>query len=55
MTLNCLECKYHEYIDGTHFCNSRNHKRKTVRISDTEAKKKMQCLWADDDKGGDAE
>ena len=47
MTLTCLECKYHEYIHGTHFCNSRNHKRKTVRISQEDAEKDMKCYWAD--------
>lgn len=48
MTLTCFECKYHSIVDGTHFCESRNHKRKTVRISDKDAKKNMQCLWADE-------
>lgn len=28
--MTCEQCKYHSYIGTTHFCDSRNHKRKTV-------------------------
>ena len=43
----CNECKYHSYINGTHFCESRNHKRKTVRIDNEDANKDIKCRWAD--------
>ena len=45
--MTCKDCKYHSYIGGTHFCDSRNHKRKTVRISEDDAQKDMNCKWAD--------
>lgn len=43
----CKECKYHTYINGTHFCDSKNHKRKTIRISREDAEKNIDCFWAD--------
>lgn len=51
--MTCEQCKYHNYIDGTHFCDSKNHKRRNghvfqaVRISKEDAEKDMDCLWAD--------
>ena len=45
--MTCEQCKYHTYIDGTHFCDSKNHKRRTVRISKEDAQKDIDCLWAD--------
>ena len=44
--MKCTDCKYHSYVDGTHFCDSINHKRKTVRISDEETKKDIDCKWS---------
>ena len=45
--MTCEECKYHSYVNSTHFCDSRNYKRKTVRIEDKEAIKDIDCKWAD--------
>ena len=45
--MTCEQCKYHSYIAGTYFCDSRNRKRKTVRISEEDAEKDMYCLWTD--------
>lgn len=45
--MTCEECKYHSYVNNTHFCDSRNHKRKTIRIDDKEALKDVDCKWAD--------
>lgn len=45
--MKCEDCKYH-WADGyTHFCESRNGKRKTVRISREDAEKDIDCEWAD--------
>lgn len=44
--MKCTDCKYHSYVDGTHFCDSVNHKRKTVRISSEETKKDIDCEWS---------
>lgn len=46
--MTCEQCKYHSYIADTHFCDSRNHKRRTVRISNEDAEKDMDCYWADE-------
>lgn len=59
--MKCADCKYHSYVDGTHFCDSINHKRKTVRISDEESTKDIDCKWlrkewhsgATDERGSD--
>ena len=53
--MTCEQCKYHSYIDNTHFCDSRNHKRKTVRISQEDAEKDMKCYWADNEESEDKE
>ena len=53
--MTCKNCKYHSYIDGTHFCDSRNHKRRTVRISEEDAEKDMDCYWADKKESEDEE
>ena len=45
--MTCEQCKYHTYIDRTHFCDSKNHKRRIVRISKEDAQKDIDCLWAD--------
>ena len=45
--MTCEQCKYHTYIGGTHFCDSKNHKRRIVRISKEDAEKDIDCLWAD--------
>jgi hypothetical protein len=45
--MTCEQCKYYTYIDRTHFCNSKNHKRKIVRISKEDAEKDIDCLWVD--------
>ncbi len=45
--MTCEQCKYHSYIANTHFCDSKNHKRRTVRISREDAEKDMDCYWAD--------
>ena len=47
--MTCEQCKYHSYIGNTHFCDSRNHKRRTVRISKDDAEKDMDCYWADEE------
>ena len=44
--MKCEDCKYHSYVDGTHFCDSLNHKRRIVRITDKEAKKDIDCKWS---------
>lgn len=44
--MTCEQCRYHTYINDTHFCDSKNHKRRTVRISNEDAKKDIDCLWA---------
>lgn len=46
--MTCKQCKYHSYIAGVHYCDSRNHKRKTVRISQKDAEKDIDCYWADE-------
>lgn len=48
--MTCEQCKYHDYIPviDTHFCESRNHKRRTVRISREDAEKDIDCYWADE-------
>ena len=43
----CNECEYHSYINGTHFCDSRNYKRNTVRIDNEDANKDIKCRWAE--------
>lgn len=45
--MTCKDCKYHSYIANTHFCDSRNHKRRTVRISEEDAERDIDCYWAD--------
>ena len=44
--MTCKQCKYHQYRNGTHFCVSKNNKRRIVRISEKDAKKDIDCLWA---------
>ena len=55
--MTCKECKYHNYIAevDTHFCDSRNHKRRTVRISREDAEKDIDCYWADEQERSDKE
>ena len=55
--MTCEQCKYHNYIPviDTHFCDSRNHKRRTVRINREDAEKDMDCYWADDNERSDKE
>ncbi len=50
--MTCEQCKYHDYITviDTHFCESRNHKSRTVRISQEDAEKDMDCYWADQER-----
>jgi hypothetical protein len=43
----CKDCRYYNLVDGTIFCESRNHKSRTVRISEEDAKKDIECKWAD--------
>lgn len=45
--MTCYECKYHSIVCGTYFCDSRNRKRKTVRIDKDDAERDIDCLWAD--------
>ena len=45
--MTCEQCRYHSYVYGAHFCDSRNNKRKTIRISETDTKKDIECWWAD--------
>ena len=45
--MTCKECKYHSYVNGTHFCDSRNYKHKTIRIDNKDALKNMDCKWAE--------
>ena len=52
--MKCDECKYYSYVGGTHFCDSLNHKRRTVRISDEDAQKDMDCKWADKESTDDS-
>lgn len=47
--MTCEQCKYHSYIADTHFCDSRNHKRRTIRISREDTEKDMDCYWADEE------
>ena len=47
--MKCKECKYYAYVDGTIFCDSKNHKRKTKRIDPKDAERDIKCLWADDE------
>lgn len=41
------DCKYYELINGTIFCNSKNHKNRVVRIDREDALKDIDCRWAD--------
>ncbi len=47
--MTCEQCKYHDYIPviDTHFCESSNHKHRTVRISREDAVKDINCRWTD--------
>lgn len=45
--MKCKECPYYSYVDGTIFCDSKNYKRKTVRIDFEDAERDIDCLWAD--------
>lgn len=47
--MTCKECNYHSYVSGVHFCDSKNHKRRTVRISREDDDKNMDCYWADNE------
>lgn len=47
--MKCKDCKYHSVIDYTHFCDSKNHKRKTVRIDKEDAERDIDCKWADEE------
>ena len=51
--MTCENCKYHSYIADTHFCDSKNHKCRTVRISQEDAEKDMNCYWADEKESED--
>lgn len=48
--MTCEQCKCHDYIPviDTHFCDSHNHKLRTVRISREDAEKDMDCYWANE-------
>jgi hypothetical protein len=46
--MKCEDCKYHSFVAGTHFCDSRNHKRRTVRITEEDSKRDIDCKWADE-------
>lgn len=46
--MKCEDCKYHSVYGYTHFCDSKNGKRKTVRIKNPEAD--IPCKWADEEK-----
>lgn len=50
--MKCKDCNYYSIVDGTIFCDSRNHKRRTVRISQEDSEKDIDCKWADE-KGED--
>ncbi len=50
--MKCKDCKYYSLVDGTIFCDSRNNKRRTVRISKEDAEKDMKCKWADKESEG---
>lgn len=45
--MTCYECNYHNVVCGTYFCDSRNQKRKTVRIDKDDAERDIDCLLAD--------
>lgn len=45
--MKCKDCNYYSIVDGTIFCDSRNHKRRTVRIDNEDAEKDIECKWAD--------
>ena len=45
--MTCKQCKYYNYINNTHFCDSQNHKRKIVRIEQEDVEKDIKCYWAD--------
>ena len=46
--MKCKDCNYYSIVDGTIFCDSRNHKRRTVRIDEEEAERDIDCKWADE-------
>lgn len=48
----CKDCRYYNLVDGTIFCESRNHKRRTVRIDEEDAKKDIECKFADKESEG---
>lgn len=43
----CKDCVYYTKIYGTIYCDSKNHKRKTVRIDKQDSEKDIDCKWAD--------
>ncbi len=45
--MTCEQCIHHSYIADTHFCDSRHHKRRTVRISQEDAEKDIDCYWTE--------
>ena len=46
--MKCENCNYYELISGTIFCNSKNHKRRVVRIDREDAERDIDCRWADE-------
>ena len=56
--MKCKDCKYYSSDGDTVFCDSRNHKRKTVRIKAKDAERDMNCYWSDelvDERKGEVE
>lgn len=45
--MKCADCKYYSQVGGTIFCDSRNHKRKTVRITREDSERDINCYWSD--------
>ncbi len=52
--MTCEQCKYHSYIANTHFCDSKNHKRRIVRISQEDAEKDIDCYWAESEESDES-
>ena len=46
--MKCKDCNYYSIVDGTIFCDSKNHKHRTVRISKEDSEKDIDCKWADE-------
>lgn len=46
--MKCKDCNYYSMVNGVIFCDSRNHKKRTVRITKEDSERDIDCKWADD-------